>query len=61
MEFYCFAIKTRIRHEETRGGKIRKVKGKKSVLKKSVQSVIVVVVVTVFIVVVVVVVVAIFT
>ena len=34
MEFYCFAIKRRIRREETRGGKIRKVKGKKSVLKK---------------------------
>lgn len=34
MEFYCFAIKMRIKHEETRGGKIRKVKGKKSVLKK---------------------------
>ena len=34
MEFYCFAIKTKIRREETKGGKIRKVKGKKSVLKK---------------------------
>ena len=52
---FCFAIKTRIRREETRGGKIRKVKGKNPCLKRCVQSVVVVfLVVLVFILVIVV-------